>query len=109
MKRSAGVTALVTLLVGISACTDAEVEDGEHDAFPSGKADGGIDEGSPEAIGVLRLVNDPGESAASLKSGAGITSRAAGNIVKHRDGADGAAGTADDDKFDTLAELDAVP
>ncbi|HEY5921025.1 MAG TPA: phospholipase D-like domain-containing protein [Kofleriaceae bacterium] len=109
MKRLPLATALIGLLFGMSACTDAEVEDGENDAFPSGKADGGIDEGSPEAIGVLKLVNDAGESAASLKSGAGITSRAAGNIVKHRDGADGAAGTADDDKFDTLAELDAIP
>jgi phosphatidylserine/phosphatidylglycerophosphate/cardiolipin synthase-like enzyme len=109
MKRFAGSTAVIALLVGIGACTEAEVEDGELDAFPSGKADGGIDEGSPEALGVLHLVNDAAETAATLKSGAGITSRAAGNIVKHRNGADGAAGTADDDKFDTLAELDAVP
>ncbi|HEU0033078.1 MAG TPA: phospholipase D-like domain-containing protein [Kofleriaceae bacterium] len=88
---------------------DTEVEDGEHDAFPDGKADGGIEEGSPEAIGVLALVNDPASTASALKSGAGITSRVATNIVKHRDGADGVAGTADDDKFDTLAELDAIP
>ena len=36
----------------------------------SGKADGGIDEGSPEALGVLALVNDPAETAATLKAGA---------------------------------------
>jgi phosphatidylserine/phosphatidylglycerophosphate/cardiolipin synthase-like enzyme len=109
MKRLPYATALLALCAGIGACIDAEVEDGENDGFPSGKADGGIDEGSPEAIGVLRLVNDASESAASLKSGAGVTTRVATNIVKHRDGADGAAGTADDDKFDTLAELDAIP
>jgi phosphatidylserine/phosphatidylglycerophosphate/cardiolipin synthase-like enzyme len=108
MKRLPYVTALFALLAGVSACTEAEVEDGENDAFPSGKADGGIDEGSPEAIGVLRLVNDGAETAATLKAGAGITIRAAGNIVTHRDGADGAPGTADDDRFDTLAELDAI-
>jgi hypothetical protein len=100
---------VLALFAGAAACTDAEVEDGETDAFPSGKADGGIDEGSPEALGVLMLVNDAGESAATLKAGANITTRAAGNIVRHRDGADGAAGTADDDEFDTLAELDAIP
>jgi phosphatidylserine/phosphatidylglycerophosphate/cardiolipin synthase-like enzyme len=88
---------------------DPEVEDGVDDAFPSGKADGGIDEGSPEAIGVLRLVNDPKETAATLKSGARVTSRVAGNIVKHRDGADAKPGTSDDDKFDTLEELDKIP
>jgi phosphatidylserine/phosphatidylglycerophosphate/cardiolipin synthase-like enzyme len=58
---------------------------------------------------VLRLVNDAGETAATLKSGAHVTSRVAGNIVKHRNGADGSAGTSDDDKYDTLAELDKVP
>jgi phosphatidylserine/phosphatidylglycerophosphate/cardiolipin synthase-like enzyme len=109
MKRLAGRTVVLALLAGVAACVEAEVEDAENDGFRSGKADGGIDEGSPEAIGVLLLVNDSAETAATLKSGAGITSRVAGNIVKHRDGADGAAGTADDNKFDTLAELDAIP
>jgi phosphatidylserine/phosphatidylglycerophosphate/cardiolipin synthase-like enzyme len=109
MVRPSRVVSAALFALVASACTDVEVEDGANDAFGSGKADGGIDEGSPEALGVLRLVNDGAETAASLKSGAGITSRVAGNIVKHRDGADAAAGTADDDKFDTLAELDAIP
>jgi len=99
----------VSLLASVPACVEPEVEDGVNDAFPSGKADGGIDEGSPEAAGVLRLVNDPAETAASLKSGANVTSRVAGNIIKKRNGADGAPNTSDDDKFDNLAELDAVP
>jgi phosphatidylserine/phosphatidylglycerophosphate/cardiolipin synthase-like enzyme len=98
------------LLVALASCVAAEaVEDGENDMFASGKADGGIDEGSPEALGVLRLVNDTNETAASLKSGAGVTSRVANNIVNHRNGADGEPGTEDDDAFDTLAELDKIP
>src|SRR5262245_37657172 len=97
MTRFRCSTALLALMLGSAACTEAEVEDGANDAFPSGKADGGFDEGSPEAVGVLRLVNDPTETAESLRGGAGITSRVAGNIVKHRNGADGAAGTDDDD------------
>src|SRR5687767_4248086 len=109
MKRFACAAALFSLLAGISACTDAEVEDGVDDPFLSGKADGGIDEGSPEALAVLRLVNDTNETAATLKAGAGITTRVSNNIVKHRNGADGTAGNADDNKFDTLAELDAIP
>ena len=104
-----GSAALLALIVGAGGCVDSEVEDGEHDGFRSGKADGGYDEGSPEALGVLMLVNDPAETAATLKSGAGITIRAAGNIVRHRDGGDGISGTGDDDRFDTLAELDAIP
>jgi len=104
----AALFAAAMAMVGGGCVAPEEVEDGVDDAFPSGKADGGIDEGSPEALGVLRLVNDPAETASSLKSGAHVTSRVAGNIMRHRNGADGAAGTGDDDTFDTLAELDAV-
>lgn len=110
MRRFSVLTGLLAIsaLAG-TACVDGEVEDGEADAFPDGKADGGIEEGSPEAIGVLALVNDPSMTAAKLKSEAGITSRVSTNIVTHRNGTDGQFGTADDDKFDTLRELDAVP
>jgi phosphatidylserine/phosphatidylglycerophosphate/cardiolipin synthase-like enzyme len=48
-------------------------------------------------------------SASALKSAAKVTAKVAGNIVSHRDGADAKANTGDDDKFDTLAELDAIP
>jgi phosphatidylserine/phosphatidylglycerophosphate/cardiolipin synthase-like enzyme len=111
MRRFATVIGILqTLIVTVPACTtDGEVEDGIDDAFPNGKADGGIDEGSPEALGVLALVNDKAMSATGLKSAAGVTIRVANNITKYRNGADGAAGTADDDPFDTLAELDRIP
>lgn len=108
MRRFATVLSLLSL-IALPACTGEEVEDGEHDGFPDGKADGGLEDGSPEALGVLALVNDGALSADDLRGGAGITRRVATNIVRHRDGADGVAGTADDDRFDTLAELDAVP
>lgn len=108
MSRLVRPVVVVALFAGVPACVEPEVEDGIDDAFASGKADGGIDEGSPEALGVLRLVNDPDETAESLRSGARVTSRVAGNIVTHRNGPDGAAGTDDDDPFDTLAELDAI-
>ncbi|MDQ3341692.1 MAG: phospholipase D-like domain-containing protein [Myxococcota bacterium] len=111
MSRFATVIGILTTLVcTVPACTtEEEVEDGADDAFPNGKADGGIDEGSPEALGVLALVNDKALSATKLKSAARVTTRVANNITKHRDGADGAPSTADDDPFDTLAELDAIP
>lgn len=110
MRSVPTVLGILATLLTASACTDeAEIEDGENDAFPNGKADGGFDEGSPEALGVLAMVNDTSTTASSLKSGARVTTRVANNIVKHRDGADGTLGTADDDRFDTLAELDAIP
>ena len=109
MLRLRSIFALVTAASLISGCVEDEIEDGESDAFPAGKADGGIDEGSPEAKAVLALVNDTALDAADLRAGARVTARVAGNITKKRDGADAQAGTADDDTFDTLAELDAVP
>jgi len=99
---------LSALLVAVPACTDGGAEDGENDEFPTGKADGGIEEGSPEALGVLALVNDPAMSASALKSAAGVTTKVANNIVNHRNGADGKPGGGDDDVYDTLAELDAI-
>jgi len=110
MIRISALVGIVAMALGtLPACVEEEVEDGEADAFVDGKADGGIAEGSAEALGVLALVNDPTMTAAKLKADAHLTARVSGNIAKHRDGADGQPGTADDDRYDTLAELDAVP
>ena len=63
--------------------------------------------GSAEKL--LSLVNYPGTDLSTLDTKAGLDRRAAAGILAHRDGADGRALTADDDLFDTVAELDAVP
>ncbi len=82
-------------------------------ALTGGKADtAGIVEGSQEALGVLKVANET--DLATLKTpvnagGAGLDARAAENIVAYRIGDDGKPNTADDQLFDTLAELDAVP
>ncbi|MGE3544980.1 MAG: phospholipase D-like domain-containing protein [Kofleriaceae bacterium] len=97
------------LLLSACAETAPDIEDGETDEFPTGKADGGIAEGSPEALGVLALVNDPATAVAVLDVDAGLSRRVSNNIVGHRQGPDSSDGTSDDDRFDTLAELDAIP
>jgi hypothetical protein len=98
-------TRLSWLLCSLAACMSS-AGDNRDDRFVSdGKADGAISEGSPEALGVLAVVNKLSTSA--LDGDVGLDSRAAKNITKHRDGA--TASTSDDDPFDTLAELDAVP
>lgn len=74
---------------------------------PTGKADGGgIVEGSPPALGVLKLVNTA--DFATLDDDVRLDRRAATGIVAHRQGGDHRDGTGDDDLFDTLRELDAV-
>lgn len=109
LRLASVIGTLSALLLVVPACTDAGVEDTENAEFGDGKADGGLEEGSPEALGVLALVNDPAMTAAALKADAGVTTKVANNIVNHRDGADKKSGTSDDDRFDTLAELDAIP
>jgi phosphatidylserine/phosphatidylglycerophosphate/cardiolipin synthase-like enzyme len=65
-------------------------------------------EGSPEARAMLALVNDVDVGVTELDVAAKLTSTAAKNIISRRDGADKKPGTADDNRYDTLAELDAV-
>lgn len=80
---------------------------------PTGTAESdqveGLGEGSAAALSVLALVNDRDHDAAGLRTVGRLDSRAARNVLQHRDGADGAPRTDDDDLFDTIAELDAVP
>jgi phosphatidylserine/phosphatidylglycerophosphate/cardiolipin synthase-like enzyme len=96
--------AILSVLAGVAtgcATDDPDIEDGESDVFPDGKADGGLEDGTPEVRGVLALVNDRTVTVDELDHAAGLSSRVARNIIAHREGPDGA--------FDTLAELDAVP
>jgi hypothetical protein len=98
----------ITWLIAL-VCSGCAVDgDAADDAFSAeGKADtGGIVNGSPEAIGVLRVANE--RSRAELTSH-GVATNAANNIAAVRAGDDLELGTTDDTLFTTLAELDAVP
>jgi phosphatidylserine/phosphatidylglycerophosphate/cardiolipin synthase-like enzyme len=66
-----------------------------------------LKEGSARALAAIAFVNDPTTDAAALRT-AKVASKTAKAIVAHRDGADGVARTADDDPFDSVAELDLV-
>jgi hypothetical protein len=68
-----------------------------------------IAEGSLDAIGLLTFLNGPSATFELLDGPVGLDSRAARNIARHVDGADQVRGTKDDDRLDTLAELDAIP
>jgi hypothetical protein len=95
------------LMLSITACAVDAAEDAADDAFldTDDKADtGGIS--ADDASGVLRVANEL--TYTQLRS-AGVASTAARNIVAYRSGDDATAGTADDEQFDTLRELDAVP
>jgi hypothetical protein len=86
---------LLCLVLG-AACASSPPSDGRDDTFlAGGKTDSGISEGSPEAAGVLAVVNSLSED--QLRDDVGLSDRAASHIAAHGP------------TFTTLAELDAVP
>ncbi|MDF1564076.1 MAG: phospholipase D-like domain-containing protein [Deltaproteobacteria bacterium] len=105
MLRTPGAC-LLTLALLCSACGEGADTAGlsaDHPVY--GKADG---VGGCETARALSFVNDAGTTDEVL-AGLGVRSRARKNLLAHRDGPDGLPGTEDDDLFDDLAELDAVP
>jgi len=102
--RSGSIT-ISLLLVGCAAPDG----DGRDDSFTEpGKLDtGGVEDGGKAARGVLRVANE--SSRALLEDEVGLSADAAKGIVAYRLGDDEQSGTVDDEVFDTLAELDAVP
>ncbi|MCC6621833.1 MAG: hypothetical protein IT385_11295 [Deltaproteobacteria bacterium] len=101
MISHARLSTLVLSMLALGACAD-EADDAPldpiDDAFlgEGGKADDfSIVEGSPEAIGVLRVANELSQTKLAGKSGVGLGTTAAKNIVKAR-------------PLTTLAQLDKV-
>ena len=102
---------LLAALFALSACEGGglDADDPIDDSFSGeGKADAaGVAEGSAEAIGVLRVAN---RASHADRRGAGkVATVTAREIVGARSGGDAIEPSDDDQRFTTLAELDAVP
>ncbi|HMV66533.1 MAG TPA: nuclease A inhibitor family protein [Myxococcota bacterium] len=67
-----------------------------------------VAERTPQAAAILALLNDPATTLTTLDIDAALERRAATNLINYRNGRDRVVGTADDNRFDTLAEADAV-
>ena len=67
-----------------------------------------VEPGSPEEAGMLAFVNDASTTFAVLDIDVALDRRAAENIVARRDGADATFGTADDQPFVSVDDLDSV-
>lgn len=85
--------------------------EGHGSRFASDALTGGLVEGTREAEAVLRFVNAASE--VLLVDAVGWSSArekvAAAHVQAYRLGEDGQSGTADDQRFETLADLDAIP
>ena len=101
------------VLLAFVACDSGAIDDAadpiDADFAEAGKADGALAEGSPQAIGVLRVANEGTKEQLAKTSGAGLGTRTTDAIMKVRNGKDKKPKTADDVLFSTLAQLDAVP
>ena len=64
--------------------------------------------GTPDGVGVVRLLNDPSTDFARLDIDARLDRRSAAGLIHHRNGPDGVYGTWDDDVFGSIEEIDAV-
>lgn len=97
MHRIAGL--VLVALAGCATSGDPFADDGElaQALTPA------------EVTAVLDLVNYPGVTGDELDADAGLDGRAARAIAAHRAGPDGRFPSLDDNLFDSLAELDAVP
>ena len=100
---------LCGLLVVVGCAAEGDDIDGASDRYiVDGKADtGGVQEGTPEAAAILHVAST--WSRADLGGDVGLAAKAADNVLAYRSGDDETAGTADDEAFESLAELDAVP
>ena len=99
--RTAVLVALA--LVPVAACVDAVGTDLDTDTSTDAIA------GTPDELALLRFLNDASTTQSILDVQVALDSRAATNLIAHRNGPDGMLGTADDDLFDSSAEVDAVP
>jgi hypothetical protein len=98
---------LLFLALAATACSD-NPGDAEDDSFGG---DGAKEDGVYSTCQLAEVINFTNESTATVDAlkKVGVSSTAATRIVAHRNGPDGKAGTADDDIYDSLNELDAVP
>lgn len=101
LRHGLGVLALASLL----ACSGGIEPDADEQAATAMT----LKDGTAEAVGLLAFLADEATTFEVLDGAAGLDKRAAENLIAHRDGPDANFGTADDDPFDSVAEVDAVP
>lgn len=103
MRRITIVAALA-----LFGCADTAPPPSSDTQAPPSTHQSALADGTPESVGLLTLLNDAATTFEVLDDDVPLDKRAAENLVAHRDGPDGELGTADDDLFDDVAEVDAV-
>lgn len=98
---------LGSLVVSVMACiTDTHILDHDTSPIPAQDRLGLTD---AEVQQILTFLNDCATTLHVLDDEVPLDADTAENLVEHRDGPDDTCGTGDDDPFDDLDEVDAVP
>lgn len=98
----------LSVLPLLLSCGTPPAEEEATDTLVTSQALAIVD-GTPGATGVLAVLNDRSTTVATLDYEAHVETRAAHNLIAWRAGPDGVENTADDRRFLTLAQVDAVP
>lgn len=114
-KGPSSALALILICLGalhfVGCAGETTTEEGLDCERCDSAADDGVAslvDGTPAAVGLLRLLNDETTTFAVLDDDVPLDRRAAEALIAHRDGADGLFGSDDDDLFDDVAEVDGV-
>ena len=99
---------VLSTLFTLTACGQVEELERVGDNEPAGVMSSSLVEGSPAAVGLLNFLNDESTDFIVLDIDAKLDRRSASGLIHHRNGPDGQYGTWDDDRFDSVAEVDAI-
>ena len=97
MRNAVCFAAALSLMSAAACVDDVATDDGEHDVA-----------GTPDELALTRFLNDNSTTIQILDVQVGLDSRAANNLITHRNGPDQLFPSADDNLYDSAAEVDSV-
>jgi hypothetical protein len=99
---------LALAVILLAGCVQTSQDDAaNHQVDFEHTASASLTEGTPQAVGVLNLLNDKQTTFSVLDDDVALRSTAARTLISHRDGADGLLGTSDDNLYESVREVDA--
>ena len=104
IARTTIALSMLCLALGFSTASCADTEESPFAASHAALLDG-----TPDAVALLSFLNHPRTTVTLLDLTVPLDRRAAEGIIRHRDGLDKLPGTSDDNLFDSVVEVDAVP
>ncbi len=106
LRYSSPVSLLLSTSLLLSACAESLDSTGSEAELE--QVELALLDGTPEGVGILRMLNDSKLTFEMLDIDAALDRRAAQGVMDFLHGADGIQGTRDDRRFQTIAQVDAI-